>query len=444
MMRIALFADTHGNLPALEALLVHAASKKADECWNLGDMVGYGPLPNEVVALFRRRCTRHILGNHDIKCATPDHAARMRAGGRDTDKIFSFDWTNSNLTADNIAFIKTLAVTQRVDIEGVRVLLTHGSPHAMEDTLTPRTPAVKFHTLAGEVAADGINLVLCGHTHEFFDRTFDGVRFINPGGAGRSFNGDPRAAYAILDVSSLGVKVEPYRVEFSMDSLAAAMRVNNFPQRLVRTLTEARSLEELDRIPQENTPNLIQNAEELGRSLKYEAPHARQVARLAGILFDSLEAVHGLTWRERAYLQAAALLHDIGWIHGQEGHHKVSRDLIMKDQTLPLDERERAMVALTARYHRHTLPDIGHKYTRDQTSYDRETTAVLAALLRIADGLDCSHRSLVKDVKFSVKGKRMTFMVQPLKNGKIESELKAAKVKSDLLHKIFGFDIEFK
>ena len=443
-MRIALYADVHGNLPALEALLAHAELNKAGECWNLGDMVGYGPFPNEVVGLLRRRCSSHILGNHDIKCASPDHAVRMRAAGKDPDKIFSFDWTNRELLPENAAFIRTLDFVRKVEIAGVRLLLTHGSPRATEDTLTPRTSASKFRALAREVTVDGVTVVICGHTHEFFDRSFDGVRFINPGGAGRSFNGDPRAAYTILDVSSAGVQVEHYRVAYSLEALASAMKQKQFPDRLIRTLIEARSLDELEGIKQENVPDLIQRACTLGKVFIQKDTHAAHVARLALRIFDGLQPWHGLTWRERAYLHTAALLHDIGWVNGQKAHHKASRDLILKDRTLPLDDRERVLVALTARYHRRSLPEEGHKFTKDLTVYDRETLDVCAAFLRMADGLDRSQRSLVADVAVTVEAPRIIVQVSSLNRVNISAELKAAAGKADLLERIFGFKVIFK
>jgi putative phosphoesterase len=442
-MRIALFADVHANLPALEAVISHARAQAADVCWNLGDMIGYGPFPNEVIDCLRRSCVRHVLGNHDLKCSQIIRGVPAPAVNKDPDKAFSFGWTSRTLSAESLAFIQTIPRDITVDVEGVKMLLTHGSPSGIDDGLTPRTTAEKFRLVADDVRRRGIDLVLCGHTHEFFDRAFNGVRFINPGGTGRCFDGDARAGYSILDVRSGRVLVEPYRVEYSAITLAAAMRAQGFPGRLVRTLVEARSLEELDRITPAGAVRLRAEALSLGSSFRFARTHALQVSRLALQLFDALQPLHGLTRRERAYLGTSALLHDIGWVQGRAGHHKISRDLILKDRRLPLEESERLLVALMCRYHRRAVPRDRHKFYSRLTVYDRETLGILSALLRIADGLDHSHRSLVKEACAEIRPGQIIILLTPKARVDIDMEIKAARKKSDLLSAITGLEIKF-
>ena len=102
---------------------------------------------------------------------------------------------------------------------------------------------------------------------------------------------------------------------------------------------------------------------------------------------------------ERVQLQTAALLHDIGWADGQRGHHKNSMRRILREEELPLNDRERMIVALVARYHRRALPKEKHPLFRDLDPRDRQVVRKLACLLRIADGLDYSHDSCVADVE---------------------------------------------
>lgn len=133
---------------------------------------------------------------------------------------------------------------------------------------------------------------------------------------------------------------------------------------------------------------------------RYEADHAHadQVARLGLILFDRLQVIHGLGPGERFLLEAGALLHDIGWWRGGKGHHLASMDLILSEPGLPLTERERAIVACIARYHRKRLPMPTDPVLCDLDERDRRIVEVLAGLVRFADGLDFSHESLVTDL----------------------------------------------
>ncbi len=441
--RIAVIADVHANLPALKAVIRDASFRRVDEIWNLGDMVGYAPFPNETIALLRRRCSRHVLGNHDSKCADSGQVARLRAAGKDEDKVFSFEWTRRVLKPANLAFIAAMPRTDQVEVEGVTLLLKHGSSSNKHDCLTSRTAAGILQSAAAGVAADGVRMILCGHTHEFFDRTVDGVRFVNPGSIGRPFDQDARASYCILEISKDRLQVEPFRVPYSLAAVLAEMRFRGFPKRLVCAVAEARSLEAPGPFKSEEIEKCLLAAAGLARQYPSEE-HARQVARLAGDVFDELNVVHGLGIREKVYLRVAALLHDIGWVQGKAGHHKVARDLILKDRTLPLDSRERALVAMIARYHRGSLPHKTHKVYQDLARHDQETVNVLAACLRMADGLDRSHRSSVERVRIIVEEREFAVEVVAREQVDIAVEIAATKGKADLLEYIFGRKVGVK
>ncbi len=438
-MRIALFADVHANLPALTAVLDHARSQHVDECWNLGDMVGYGPFPNETIELLRENCSLHIFGNHDVKSLDLERIEKMRVRDKDQDKVFSFAWTNKALNEKSRRFIEDLTEKVSVSVGQKKVLVTHGSPEGLEDGLTPITPPGRFRELAKAVSE---NVVLCGHTHQYFSREVDGVLFLNPGGVGRSFDGDPRAAYVVLEIVGTRVKVFPFRLEYDQNSLVQKMKDLGFPSRLINTFRQARSLEELDLPPSVPEEEALAAVLEFARTCHYEKEHARQVVSLSLQLFDALMAEHRLGLRERFLLQSAAFLHDIGLVYGTEGHHKSSRDMVLKADKLAFSEREKIIIALVARYHRKTLPESGHRYYEDLTPSDRACVDILSAILRVADGLDRTHRSVVKGLAVKVLSERIRLVLTASTDAGPEIEF--ARLKGDLFQKVFGKALDIK
>ena len=130
-----------------------------------------------------------------------------------------------------------------------------------------------------------------------------------------------------------------------------------------------------------------------------EEGHSRQVERLALRLFDLMQPLHGLGEFERSWLQCASLLHDIGWVEGGQGHHKASMRLIQESPILAFDRRERQIIGSIARYHRGSLPKSRHAHFATLSEPDRVVVRKLASLLRLADGMDASHGSVVREIK---------------------------------------------
>jgi exopolyphosphatase/guanosine-5'-triphosphate,3'-diphosphate pyrophosphatase len=136
----------------------------------------------------------------------------------------------------------------------------------------------------------------------------------------------------------------------------------------------------------------------LAKACKFEEGHSYQVIHLALRLFDDLVGLHQYGETERFQLQLAGLLHDIGWVEGWKEHHKTSLNIILTSPMLPFDNRERQLIGSLCRYHRKALPDVRHDHYAALDEADRFKVSRLAALLRVADGLDCTHRSLVTEL----------------------------------------------
>ena len=143
---------------------------------------------------------------------------------------------------------------------------------------------------------------------------------------------------------------------------------------------------------------------ELAERCNYSAQHAQHIAQLALALFDQTRAIHGLTDREREWLEYAALLHDIGVHISYEGHHKHSCYLVRNGDLRGFEPDEIEAMALVARYHRRATPKRGHEGYRDLKRSRQQVVRTLAALLRLAESLDRSHSQSVTEIEFHDRG----------------------------------------
>ena len=138
---------------------------------------------------------------------------------------------------------------------------------------------------------------------------------------------------------------------------------------------------------------------EMVAKYKLDQKHTEKVTELALSLFDQTEPLHGLGKQERIYLEAGALLHDVGYFISMQKHHKHSHYIIANSEIVGLTQAERLIVAGISRYHRKATPDPGHPEYEALPKRDRATVSSLAAILRIADALDKEHNSAVRSVE---------------------------------------------
>ena len=175
----------------------------------------------------------------------------------------------------------------------------------------------------------------------------------------------------------------------------------------------------------------------LGDKYRYDAAHAQQVSRLAGRLFDALAPIHGLAAPWRTPLQHAALLHDIGYFVRARGHHRHSRYLIRHDALAadyPAPWRE--LVALVACNHRRRLRRAPRGWSREH----RAAATGLAALLRIADGLDYGHNGAADLGSVATEQGRLRIEVSGVRLGRLEPVLRK---KSGLFVRTFALPVGF-
>ena len=237
-MRVAVLSDIHSNLVALDAVLAHAGT--VDAVWHLGDVVGYGPDPDGVVARLIGVGAVGVRGNHD--------AAAL--GGREIDWFnpearAAAEWTRDTIDGTTRAWLSALPERHAID----QMTLVHGSP---------RDP-IREYISSGAVALENLDVLetafgLHGHTHVPVafclgpdqqlrvvgpgaggSLTLDGQRaLINPGSVGQPRDGDPDASYLILDPDT--ATVTWHRVAYDIAAVQAAIRAAGLPGRLADRL----------------------------------------------------------------------------------------------------------------------------------------------------------------------------------------------------------------
>lgn len=242
-MRIALIGDVHGNLPALEAVLADSQARGCETVWNIGDFVGYGAFPDQCVRLLAERADVSIIGNYDQKTLQfPEKAKTWRKSKR-REKWQAFRFACERLSKPSRKFLEALPEQVRLEVAGRRVLLCHGSPADPGEHLWPDTPEARLRELADLADAD---VVVCGHSHQAFVREVGGVTFINTGTVGRPDDGDPRACYAVLDLTPDGLRVEHHRVAYDVERAVAALREAGLPEAFAEMMRQGRKLDDVD------------------------------------------------------------------------------------------------------------------------------------------------------------------------------------------------------
>ena len=239
-MRTALLSDVHGNRHAFEAVLAATAEQGVDAIWCLGDLVGYGADPNACVALARERCSIILAGNHDL-AVTGDLSLEEFSRGA----ALAAHWTQSVIEDEHLEFLRSLSPEGQA--EGIG--LYHASPR---DPIWEYVLSSMLADLCLTAQPERISAV--GHSHVALSFSRDeeaeasgtpremgeiadlasGEWLINPGSVGQPRDGDPRAAWLLLDTGAW--TAEWRRVEYDIDGAASAIRAAGLPGSLADRL----------------------------------------------------------------------------------------------------------------------------------------------------------------------------------------------------------------
>jgi predicted phosphodiesterase len=224
-MRVLVISDIHGNLEALRA--VAAAEPDVEHILCLGDLVDYGPSPEETVVWVRRHALATVRGNHDNAVAFGEDCRSAPLFRRLS--VESRKKTVPLLSPESLSFLRSLPTRSSVVLDGVRLELLHAAP---ADPLFQYLPASRLDEWRSAVDGIDADLVLVGHTHLPMVLDLGARRVVNPGSVGLPRDGDPRASYAVVERGTPVLK----RVAYDVDRTIAALRAWGLPADVTRSL----------------------------------------------------------------------------------------------------------------------------------------------------------------------------------------------------------------
>lgn len=233
-MILGVISDVHANVIALEAAVKALRKQKVQSIICLGDLVGYGPSPNETIELIRSEKIICTLGTADERIAF-DFAQNRRRRAGVADEIL--DWTRSVISADHVEFLRRLPVQRRMNTPAGRLRFFHGSPETPAHRLNLNQDPVSLSQLLERTRC---SILVAGGTHVPFFRQVPSGWVLNPGSVGLALNGEPGADYAILRISDGEVEVRMDKVEYDYAAVAFDIIAWGLPRMVAEAVQQGR------------------------------------------------------------------------------------------------------------------------------------------------------------------------------------------------------------
>jgi putative phosphoesterase len=235
---VAVITDIHGNLAALKASLARIAELSIERIYCGGDLVGYGPHPNQVCALVQEREIPTIYGNYDYAIGRDEEdcgCAYVTPHDRELGQQ-SVAWTLAHTDPAAKDFMRGLPFDLRFAVGRTDAHLVHGSPRKVNEYLFEDKPARLYERLA---AAERDGVLVFGHTHRPWAHEYGGVLFVNCGSVGKPKDGDPRGAFAVLEPAGDSVEARIERVAYDAAAVAEQVRSGGLPAEYAEKLLRA-------------------------------------------------------------------------------------------------------------------------------------------------------------------------------------------------------------
>ncbi len=226
-MKIAVISDIHGNLYALMKALEDIEDQKVDTIICLGDLVGYGPHPNEVVAMIKRRNIICLKGNYDASVVDGSYTYIRE----NTINSFSLPWVVDELRAANRFYLNSLPTSITLEFEGRKILFVHGSPNKINEYMLE--DGANTSEIMKNLKEDAL---VCAHTHIPSVKSFGDKLFINDGSIGKPKIGRPNPTYCLLEIErNKPIKAEIKEITYDTKGIIKDMTMLKFPESLIRS-----------------------------------------------------------------------------------------------------------------------------------------------------------------------------------------------------------------
>ena len=226
-MRIAFFSDIHANFPALSAALKSAARNKVEKIFVAGDLVGKGPNPVEVLRYLKKRNIPAIKGNIENKLLKLKNNPK-RITKKLKKKGAHLAWTARQLQESEWSYLESLPEQLEFKLCSKKILLVHGSPLSAEDYIFP---SITHRGLNTKLKHNKPDILICGHTHIPFLKSFNRLRVINCGAVGVSIDGDPRGSYAAVEILKNGqIHGHIVRFKYSIAQVISDLKNRGVPK----------------------------------------------------------------------------------------------------------------------------------------------------------------------------------------------------------------------
>jgi putative phosphoesterase len=217
-MIVGLIADVHSNAVALEKVISAMDARGVEMILHAGDVIGYNPYPDRTISLFKKKKIFSILGNHD-RALISGHIS-----GFNPYAAAALEWTGEMVSRESIEYLTGLNNTEHFNLNGMEIVLVHGSPRNYDEYIFPEDAVPDF---LNETNAD---ILVLGHTHIQFKKEYPEGIIVNPGSVGQPRDGNPDAAFALLDTAS--GEVELLRTSYDVENVIEDMLAAHLPEKL--------------------------------------------------------------------------------------------------------------------------------------------------------------------------------------------------------------------
>lgn len=241
-MKLAIFSDIHGNISALKAVMDDIKREEVDQTYCLGDLVGYGPYPNQVIKLIKENEIETIMGNYDqgVGFELDDCGCAYKTKEEQELGNESLEWTKKEVTKENKEFLKSLKENIKLEIEGKKLLLVHGSPRKINQYLFFNHPERSLKRMFEQFDMD---IMVTGHTHLPYIKMIGDKLLINDGSVGKQkaySKGQKEftreAKYLILNIEKGNVGAELRSIRYDFEEIADEINKSDLPDQFAELI----------------------------------------------------------------------------------------------------------------------------------------------------------------------------------------------------------------